>query len=736
VALLLYVAVSPQAGPQVLPPLPAVERIAGALPLNVTLRLGAGRVAIGDVPTFTVVVRNDGRAPLLLNPGAVSNIEIFTQSGELVPPARGGIAEHDVRRLKPSDFIPLGPGQTHEFAVEPAYHSLGDHSAVGMYVDASSRSERRLTLPAGNYSVRLTYLAFPDYAASRYDAAEVADVWEGLAEAPAVPLTVLPPSEDDVRDAIAKIEGDGRALAAIDLARLGRVTRAIDPLLRVFARSYDMRVAEALMSIDAERAAPGVVAAIAGSPAREREAMVTTRVFAHAARASPDCAAVPLVIEATGYASTDIVAVFDDSFRGFADKCPDLRTGLITLLRTPAPVAAAYQRSAIAYSRRRAAEALGRIGNPDDVPLLVAVLRRDVVGLPPYGDPAREGAVRALGRLGGAQAAAALFEQLNDPVGNRLIMPVIVEELGRLNPPGTAAALARLLDSSDQPSVLVRVLITLGQLRATSTVPRVRAMLSHSNSTVRVSASRALLDLGGAVTPLDMRSALDDPDGNVRANVLFHLARHGDATSLPLFVRGLTSDVQFVGEASVEGIARFGTRDTFAPLRAALDRAGERGAPYVAQALKRLTFAPIWEAQTLTEWDEWWKAHARTTRLQWAQDALDASLADRNAGRAELAARYLTNVQPSPRALVERSLSHPSWRVRDAAVAAVQAYDRPRAAGLLLRELDSRYLGACRNAVRRLSALTGEKETFDCMLPADRQRARVHWTSLAGRGAR
>jgi hypothetical protein len=153
-------------------------------------------------------------------------------------------------------------------------------------------------------------------------------------------------------------------------------------------------------------------------------------------------------------------------------------------------------------------------------------------------------------------------------------------------------------------------------------------------------------------------------------------------------------------------------------------------------ALHRLTFTTIWGAESLKEWDEWWKKHVHRTRLQWAQEALDASLADRKAGMAPFAARYLADVQPSPRALVERSLSHPSWAVRDGAVAAVQAYDRPRAAALLLRELDSRYLAACRNAVQRLSALTGEKETFDCMLQADRQRARAHWASLVGRGAR
>ena len=275
VALSLCVAVSTHAQSQGLPPLPTAERITGALPLSVTLRLGASRVAIGEVPTFTVVIRNDGRAPLLLNPAAVSNIQIFTQSGELVPPARVSIAEYMGRQLKRSDFVPLRAGQTHEFAVEPEFHSLSDYSGVGTYTDGSFGSERRLKLPAGDYSVRLTYLSFPDYAASRYNASEVVEVWEGLVEAPAVALTVLPPPDDDVRDAIAKLEGDGLTQAAIDLVRLRRVTRAIDPLLRVFARSYDMRAAEALMYIDAGRAAQGIVAAIAASPAPGREAMTT-----------------------------------------------------------------------------------------------------------------------------------------------------------------------------------------------------------------------------------------------------------------------------------------------------------------------------------------------------------------------------------------------------------------------------------------------------------------------------
>jgi len=247
------VTVSTHARAQVVSPLPIAERVAGAPPLTVTLRLGTSRVATGQVPTFTVDVRNSGRGPLLLSPAAVSNIRIFTLSDVPVPPASGEIADYVGRVLTRADFIPLGPGQTQVFAVRPDYHELQDYSRFNSYLEDSRGSAQRVALPAGDYLVRLTYLAFPDYAASYYDPYEITDVWEGALEAAAVPLTVLPPREDEVREAIARIDADNRPLASIDVVRLGRVAAAIDPLLRLFARVRDMRtqIADALVAIDA-----------------------------------------------------------------------------------------------------------------------------------------------------------------------------------------------------------------------------------------------------------------------------------------------------------------------------------------------------------------------------------------------------------------------------------------------------------------------------------------------------
>jgi hypothetical protein len=91
--------------------------------------------------------------------------------------------------------------------------------------------------------------------------------------------------------------------------------------------------------------------------------------------------------------------------------------------------------------------------------------------------------------------------------------------------------------------------------------------------------------------------------------------------------------------------------------------------------------------------------------------------------------------RPPPLSLIERSLNHRSWLVRDAAIAAVEGYDRPRAAAPPATRAGQPYLAACRNAIKRLSAITGEKQTFDCLRPADRQRARAHWASLVDRDA-
>jgi hypothetical protein len=68
--------------------------------------------------------------------------------------------------------------------------------------------------------------------------------------------------------------------------------------------------------------------------------------------------------------------------------------------------------------------------------------------------------------------------------------------------------------------------------------------------------------------------------------------------------------------------------------------------------------------------------------------------------------------------------------VRMRAAQAIAQVDRHRARQLLLRELDSRLLGACVTANFNLGRLTGREQTFDCENPRARSEAKARWTEI------
>jgi hypothetical protein len=98
---------------------------------------------------------------------------------------------------------------------------------------------------------------------------------------------------------------------------------------------------------------------------------------------------------------------------------------------------------------------------------------------------------------------------------------------------------------------------------------------------------------------------------------------------------------------------------------------------------------------------------------------------------ATLAVRYLGTLAGLPADRLNRAENHSSWKVRSAAAEAIVSTNRRRAASLWLSELNSRYLDACRNAVRELSTLADPASQFDCREPADRDRAIRQFAVLA-----
>ena len=720
--------------------LPAHERLKPQQPLSATLHLSSDRITVDEPLHFTLRLRNTGKQRLSVSPHVASNLRIFDAAGRHVEAQFGAIVDYIGSQIAPEALIRLEPAQAHEFEVTAEYHSSPDFSGVHMYYALRpdrSRDPAVLRLLPGRYSARFTYLNYPDYGPWQYDVAQMpADIWEGRVETPAVPFTVLPLDDARVSQLLAEIAGAGPAPRAIELVGWGRVSAATDVLLNRFQRSIVERasIVVAVHALGGD-AVPRVLTLIQALPERERDEVVMTRAFAMLARDARQCAGVPLLLQALYSTRGDVVSILGDAIASLAPACPSVIAELRALLQAADnPPETDYGRTA--YRRGHAAELLGRLGNTDDVPLLIAVLRRAVPGAPPsspkYGDRAREGAVRALARLGGAEAATALVEQLDDEIGNRFILRELVEAAAKLRPPGLNKALARLLTSTNLSATdLVGILNQVMQLRDDSLVPYLRPLLKHPDRRLRSYATSALAAMETGSVRVDMLAAAEDADPQVQSTALFHLAKHGDASLLPLFLNRLVSEHQYVRQAASEGVARFGTAETFGPLRTALDTAGDQARPYVARTLQFLTFVTL-DSRKPAEWDAWWSAYRHGTRLDWARAALDGPSGPRErsyvmGGSPMLAARYLAALPGPSVDLVERATEHRDWQVRITAAEIAGRTDQRRAMALLIAELENRHLGACRAAARQLTTLTGISDDVDCTDPVARQQAVSRW---------
>jgi HEAT repeat protein len=715
-------------------PLPLEERLSAEETISATLRLSVARVAVGETPRFTLRVRNVARRPIFLNPFVISNLRVFSSSGQLVEAPFHGIADYIGSRVQPSDLIRLTPRQAHEFDVVAEYHPSSDFSAIAAY--RRDGANGRMRLSPGRYSVRFTYINYPDYGATLYDVYKVPDdVWEGRIETPPVSLTVTPLNERQIRSAVAQIDGAGSATDAIDLVRVGRVEGALEPLFRRFERSSPDRqeVMEAIHDLGGERSLSRLLSLISALPARERQLVVPSHAFAMVARTAGGCDIVPLLLETTTRGDMD--ALLGDSIPFIAKSCPGFSERLREILQAPLSMApgiltqAAYQRSGIA-------KMLGRVGNAADVPLLISVLKRELPNPSPAArvDPIVQAAAHALGRIGGEESGQALIAALADP-RNSAIMQGILDEVVRTRPIGAVPAVSKLLTSTD-PLIVARAIYSLEQLNAAAAVPQMLPLLKHPDPRVRGFASRTLPLLSPGTLMSEMLSIADDQDPGVRSNALAYLAQYGDSSVLPRFVAAIESADRGVGAAAVRGIDRFGMAATFVSLRGALDRASAENAQLITRALNFLTFMPIWARDATAEWDAWWQTHSQSTRGQWAEEAIDrASQSDPDDTLANYAVQYLAQSNGQSTRAIDQAASSRHWWVRSAAVEAIAVNDPRRAAALLLPELGNRQLGACRNAVELLGKMANRPVDVDCTVAADRQRALDQWRGLAAASA-
>lgn len=94
------------------------------------------------------------------------------------------------------------------------------------------------------------------------------------------------------------------------------------------------------------------------------------------------------------------------------------------------------------------------------------------------------------------------------------------------------------------------------------------------------------------------------------------------------------------------------------------------------------------------------------------------------------AAQFLLASQGLSPTLVRELTQHRSWLVRLAVADDVAKADARSGGRLFIRELSSRYVGACAAANRRLELLVRRRYQFDCFDPSQRQQAIAHWTAV------
>ena len=205
--------------------------------------------------------------------------------------------------------------------------------------------------------------------------------------------------------------------------------------------------------------------------------------------------------------------------------------------------------------REEAAHALGEIGDPQAVPALIDVLNDPSTGL------AGE-AAKALGRIGHRLATPALVEMLADRSDrySREDRILAIRALGALGGPDAANALLYTLDeardgeddSDEEREVIARALGQIGDVRA---APVLASLLQRDGlpRPLRLALVRTLGELGHPSALPALRGALDlaSEDGALFPLVADALARLGDSESVGRLIAGLSTQESAVARRQI-----------------------------------------------------------------------------------------------------------------------------------------------------------------------------------------
>lgn len=193
-----------------------------------------------------------------------------------------------------------------------------------------------------------------------------------------------------------------------------------------------------------------------------------------------------------------------------------------------------------------------RVAEPAAIAALEAALTDEADRSPDGGYPLRRNAARALGKLGQPQVAPALMACLDCPdyyvreaaaqaladLGDRTCIPALVAKLA-----GGVAAAVSVPGKPHLVEPYGAVLEALGMLRATPAVAAIQPFLDHPLPTVQNSAARALYQLTGeAAYGERLVTALQGSELQLRRSALMDLGAIGYLPGAGAIARALTEN--------------------------------------------------------------------------------------------------------------------------------------------------------------------------------------------------
>lgn len=179
-----------------------------------------------------------------------------------------------------------------------------------------------------------------------------------------------------------------------------------------------------------------------------------------------------------------------------------------------------------------------------------------------------------------------LLEYLSDPDPETRVRAV--QALGRIEWPGTAIQIARLLADSVE-SVRLETAFALGQLQDSNSIfPLVDHLRTEASVDVKCALIEALGKIGNPVTSSTITSFATDPDPRIRSHValaLSHLQKHGSTRDLIELSRDSVDDVQW---KAVFALSRTGDSTAIGRLRWCLKDSVDLMRQYAARGLDML----------------------------------------------------------------------------------------------------------------------------------------------------